>query len=303
MRSLVTGWDQIRDFPWQIVPLLLIATFGLYVIQLMGLAGLWTWSVRQLDIALPYHIGIQMWLMAFLSRYLPGGVWAYAYVASSGHTLNLPVRLITGSYMLQLLVRVWVGILTTVPLLLILFPNHPVQPDVLAVLLLFLVTLLTPVLLRPALDWGLRYIRLDTGGVLSLLLTPPLLLKLLAGFTLVQGILIMMLTLALQGLTAIDSFLSVYVALAYAVSMIIGLVVIFMPQGIGVREAAFAWLAAPVMSSSVAVTISLGLRVLVIFYDLLILLAIFGLRALGLLQVRKPDTPQTTDALTRPPDQ
>ena len=303
VRSLVVGWDQIRDFPWQIAPLLLVTAFGLYVTQLIGLAGLWTWSVRQLDIALPYNIGIQMWLMAFLSRYIPGGVWSYAYVASSGRTLNLPVRLVTVTYALQPLLRIWVGALTIVPILTILFPDHPLQPDILFLLLLLLITLSIPTLLQPFLIRSLRLIRLDTEGLLAILTTPPILPRILLYSVAIQGILVLMLTVVFSGLVAVDAPSAVYIALAYAVSTVVGLVVVFMPQGIGVREGTFAWLAAPVMSSSVAVTISLGLRLLLIVYDLLILLTIFGLQALGLLQARKPDTPQATDALTRPPDQ
>jgi len=55
---------------------------------------------------------------------------------------------------------------------------------------------------------------------------------------------------------------------AYLVSVVIGIAVVFLPGGIGVREAAFVWLAATQIDSREALQLALALRIAMSALDL-----------------------------------
>jgi uncharacterized membrane protein YbhN (UPF0104 family) len=78
----------------------------------------------------------------------------------------------------------------------------------------------------------------------------------------------------INGLIDVETGKASYLALAYLNSWFIGVMVLFVPQGLGVRESVFSLLARPMIPGSVAVTLAAGLRLLTIMHDIAIMLAV-----------------------------
>lgn len=269
--SLAAGWEQIQDFDWQITPLPLLLSFFVGAFYLSGRGALWTWNVKQLDIALSYRDGIRMWLTAHLSRYVPGGIWPYATVATTSNQLNLPGSVLTALFILHFLFVIWVNSLLALPLLFVWFADSPFRFDILIPVVFLIGTIAMPMVLRKMLTWIIRWRKISVPINIDKLTAPYTMFRTFGLFMGLQLTYLCLFFFVINGLIDINAAKAAYLSLAYLNSWFIGLLVLFVPQGLGVRESVFAILAAPFIPSAVAVALSAGLRLLTIAHDLSLL--------------------------------
>jgi hypothetical protein len=272
--SLWSGWDSIREMPWQIKPLLLLAALVFSLCYFVGRGLLWTYMMRSLDLPLSYHSGARMFVQAYVVRYLPGGFWPFVSIAASGHEAGLSKRVTTFALVMNTILVFWTSALLGLPLLYLIYPAAaswlvPALGGVLVVGFLLSLKLL-PALLSTAMRRGwmpshLNLARFSTTRNMLVLIGSMLVLNLLLLVSYLIGII---------GLLGLPLAQAVYLALAYNFAWFVGLIILFVPQGIGVREGTFVLLSAAVLAHPVAVALSIAMRLLTALRDLLILIAL-----------------------------
>jgi len=77
IKNLVSNWNQVKDFDWQFDYPLLIVSFVLQIMALFWLVKIWGGVLRHTGSSVSYFKLFKVWFFANLGRYLPGKVWQF----------------------------------------------------------------------------------------------------------------------------------------------------------------------------------------------------------------------------------
>lgn len=281
IRTLVTGWEQIRDFDWQVDILSMVSAFIILLIYFCGHGLLWSWSVRQLGMRLAYRTGLEIYIASLLAKYIPGGVWSFANVALSARQAHLPSAITVFMFAVNMLLVVWAAGLCAVPILPVVLPGFPLSTLLVFATMLAISLLVGPSMFRWLLKLLGRWQNLNGDWQIASITAYSNVTFLLAAALLLQMLSCVSFYLYLSALTDIARGDVVLVASAWSAAWFMGFIVLFVPSGLGVREVSLTFLLGSMMSPSVATAISLGHRVLSTFFDLLLLFLLvvsYGLR-------------------------
>lgn len=242
--------------------LLLLLSLAALVPALLFVSLRWSLTLRAMNVQVEWWTSIRIWFLSQAGRYLPGGVWSYVGRFYLGRT-EMAQETVIASMILETGLRV------------------------ISELLVFLFSL--PFWVR--IDFiGAKVILLPLGGIgLGLfLLQPPLLEKFsrlktlqkiglrpldLSGLryrTMLTLLAYYILTVLMVGgafYLLVATFCPISIRLlpaltgSFAISMVIGFLVPFVPGGWGVREGILAFLLSRMMPSSVAIVISIVARI------------------------------------------
>lgn len=280
--ALYNGRDQLSEFNWQgNIPTLLFA-LSLLVIYMIIQAGLWVWMVRRLNLPLSYGAGIPMYLWSQMAKYIPGGVWAFASVGVSGAQIGLPSTLLLLIYIISMLMVISVSALFALPIFINFFGDTPLLQWGVIIGLPVSLVLLVPVT-RWVVNFVVRWRKLEVGTEIERLTNYRTLFGLLLKFSACH--LFAAAAFFLYYTSLVDATLEegIYATMAWSGSWFIGILVVIVPSGLGVREATLSGLLALFVPSSVAVALSLGYRLFTTVLDLTLLggLLVYGLLKRG----------------------
>ena len=259
-------------------PLPFLAASAITVVTWFLLVRTWTWSLRWWGQALPMGQAVKIWFVTNLSRFVPGGIWQFAHVSAEALGARISPVAATGAILFQQLVLLGTGVALTAAL-------APVLPTAvtgtaspaavlgLASLAVIVVVILLPVAAPTLERWTGRLLRRQVTwptprhGELSAYVGT------LALPWLAYGLAFWLFGRALLGnaapalLPATAAFIGSYVA---------GIIAVFAPGGLGVREAALVALLSPVTGPAPALLLAVASR--------LWLVALEVLTALGVLE-------------------
>lgn len=253
-RVAAPQWSAIRDrdLAWRAGPLLLSAV--LIIANLAWMIGTWATSLRWCAAGVRYGDAARIWFTANLARFLPGAVLQFASLALMAARYRIPPAIATATVLLQQIVLLLTG--------------------------LGVIAVFTPVVLRAG-WWQAAFAIALLLGAAGVFLVPRLTRRLpiaglrelwsqlrpaqLAGFTamlvvpwLVYGVAFRLFAQGLLGhQTASWGF---YIA-AFTQSYVAGIIAVFAPAGLLVREAALISVLTPVVGAGDAVILAVGSRI------------------------------------------
>jgi len=266
-RVIYLQWQRVSEFDWRFDPLFLALSLAATSAWFPVRAFLWRAIVAHFGYPLPYRETIRIWVLGELTRYVPGTVWQYFSRIYLAGQWGVPASVTLSSALMELL---FMG-LAAVPLvlwhigdvfpivggaqrvLLLTFPFAALvllQPAVLNRLARFLLPRLkaeyTPIELSFAATVGLWSVCLGLWVVFG------------AGFALFARSLVPL--TAAQGLLLVSN---------YAASWLIGVITLFAPGGIGVREGVLGLLLGKMMPLGTALVVAVLSRLWLIALELL----------------------------------
>lgn len=277
--SLTDQWGEVREGAGNL-SLLLVG--GAFVAVLLSLTlSLLSWRSMLAGLGSPLPIGgaAGIFFVGQLGKYIPGSVWPVLAQMELGAAYGLPRAAVATTALLTMAVAVPVTLLLgllTIPAL--------VAEDASAYLWLFAVLpvaviMLSPPVLNPLLQLGLRLIRrapfpqrLTTGTVLRVALFA-------AGAHLLFGIQAWLLArdLGAEGIEVLPLAIG-----AFSLANVAGLLALPAPAGAGVREAVLVISLSPVLPVGQALLLALVSRVLLTVGDVLVAMAAFKFRTKGI---------------------
>jgi len=257
-----TNWNQVRDasFTFEVFPLLLstlLFAFS-YFIQI------WAWYLitLRLKIALSPSETLGSWFYSQLGKYLPGKIWLllsrfYFYESKGKSRENISVAL----YLEMVTMIVAAGLIFLAVLIFhqeIEFFTSWGQYGWLVLLSLFGLAFLHPKVLQKILNWVLvRWKREPISLSISYAHILWILFVCILSW-IVGGI---GFYLFIGSVYPVASQYILFLTGALAASSMLGLIAIFAPSGLGVREGALVYLLSFVMATPVAVIISILTRI------------------------------------------
>lgn len=273
VRTLVSGWDQLREEDWQLNIVRLVGASMTMLVYFAGQGLLWSWSVRQLGENLTYRSGLEIFITSQLAKYVPGGVWSFANVALNARQAGLSSTIMVFMFVVNMILVVWSASLCALPVLPTVLPDLPATTHQLLIAAILVASLTGgPLVLRRVLKLlaNRQHLKLH----LARLTTYPRVIFMLAASLLLHVLNCVSFFLYVSSLIDVPAGKEILVGSAWSAAWVMGFIVLFMPSGLGVREVSLVFLLGSVISPSITTAISLGHRVLLTAIDLFLLLLV-----------------------------
>ncbi len=256
-RHIWSTWRGLAEYQWSVAPLMLCAAFVLRVLAMSYSGIVWALQVRRADITASTTRVAAGALLSRLGKYIPGKVWA---VMGRGYFLSQEGPAVSSAMSLSALsqaVVVMSGLLWAIPVIPLVTGMPPWMPAVLATIPLLGLGVLHP----SVLEWA-------SAPVLRLLKRPPLRLNL--SFADVIYWLLLAMTRKIPGGLAFCAFVAALVDISWfqvplliciaAAAGVSGLLAVFAPGGLGIREGVLILLLSDIIGPESAIVVALGWR-------------------------------------------
>lgn len=269
VRKLATNWTELRaqDIVWSVRPLALVASVLIVWSAYALLIEAWRRVVVSMQQRLAYGDAARICMVSNLGKYIPGKVWAIAGNAVLAQRAGVEPHAAVAAAILNQALAIGSGvILVSVlsPAALGAYGNG----YVVATLVLGAVAIIAVLTLTSS--RALRLLQRVLPGSIPQLV--PVSLGVMLGSLAVNALAwagygIAFLVLA-RGLTPDASLGWSQATTVFTISYLVGLVALFAPGGVGVRESAFTLLLAPPLGLKLAVALALATRVLLTVTEL-----------------------------------
>ena len=263
--ALVDGWSAVSQYDWNLQPGVL--ALGCLVLLAFYLAS----GVGYLAIIDRLHHGgprplvmLDIWGRSLLGRYVPGNVLMVVGRVVLSYERGVPRRSTVAAMVYEQVLTVAVGAAGAVAFVAFYSGGGDGRLWLLALLPLGLL-FLTPRVFGPATAYVLRRFKREP---LPRLLATRTLFALVAWYTfaaVLLGVGIWLLVVSAAGTGSGDL---AYVGLAFLLSFAISMIAFIFPSGLGVREGVFALALAQNVPGSVAVALSVGVRLVLTLVEL-----------------------------------
>jgi hypothetical protein len=260
-----SSWDAAIDWPPMIAAsVLVLAAFALMVLT-------WSVSLQWWRATVSFLAALRIWSLSNLARFIPGAVWQFAGLAALAADEGISPVVATGAVLLQQLVLLATGIVVAV----VMAPGWaapvtggmpPIAAAAVAIGTLVVFVLVIP-LMMPAIGRALhRIVRREfawprPSHSAFAAYTGALVLPWLA-----YAAAFWLFGRALLGLSAPSLEIA---GGAFVASYVAGIVAVFAPAGIAVREAALVAMLAPVIEARAALLLAIGSRLWMIALEIL----------------------------------
>jgi len=236
------------------------------------LAGIYatflSWRAGLTDLGAPLHLagGMRVFFLGQLGKYLPGSIWPAVTQMRLGRDYNVPQRASGAAVVVFMLMVIGTGLLVGVPVIPLLGAGATDEYHWLALVLPLAMLLAAPPVLNRLIALALRVARrpplpapLSFGGILQA-----------AGWSIAAWLLYGVQVFVLARQLGADGgwLLLLQCTGAFAVAFVSGPLLLVVPAGAGVREAALLLLLGPTITAPRAAVIAVVSRLLFIVGDL-----------------------------------
>lgn len=255
------NWNQVKDASFTLRPFPLILSTLIFAFSYFIQIWAWYLITMKLGIAIPIRETLESWFYSQLGKYLPGKVWLllsriYSYGSKGKSKKVISVAL----YFEMVTVIVAGGFIFLTALLF--FKEAPPFFQGKQIGLLFFLFILTslslhPRILQKAFNWVLVRFKKEP---MVLSISYPDILWILFYCILAWGVGGLGFYLFVDSVYPVSSTYGLFLTGALAISSTAGLIAIFAPSGLGVREGALVYLLSTIMPVPIAVVISILTR-------------------------------------------
>lgn len=282
-------WNQVKDVPFTLQPFPFILSTLIFAFSYFIQVWAWYLITLKLGIAASFPETIESWFYSQLGKYLPGKVWLllsrFYFYESKGMSRK---RISVALYLEMAAVIVAAGLIFLAALILFkeMGPSYSGGPFwglVLAFILLAFI-FLHPKVLQGILNWILVQFKKE-----------PILLSI--SYSNIVWILFVCIVAWMIGgigfyffvdsVYPVSSNYILFLTGALAISSILGLIAIFAPGGLGVREGALVYLLSFMMATPVAVIISILTRIWMTLIEIGLIGMVYLLRQIQKRKKRK----------------
>ncbi len=255
------NWNQVREASFTFKPFSLILSTLIFAFSYFIQIWAWYLITLRLGIAISWGETLEGWFTSQLGKYLPGKIWLllgrFTYYESRGKSKKI-ISVALYFETVTLLVAAGLIFLGTFPFFREMGPFYSGKQSWWLILLcLFAFIFLHPWVLQKILNWFLLKFKRDP---ISLSISYPNILWILIVCIFVWVVEGFGFYLFIDSITPVSEKYILFLTGALAISTTLGLIAIFAPSGLGVREGALVYLLSLMMATPVAVVISILTR-------------------------------------------
>jgi glycosyltransferase 2 family protein len=265
--ALVDGWSQVSDYNWELRLGWLLGGGAVLVVAFWVASTAYVHVVTRLQGTPVRHAELRrVWGISLLGRYVPGNVLMVAARLELGHDLGVPRRISFAASVYEQVLLLAAGALASVAFLV--FFSDLGQG---ATLWLIAFVPLGAVALHPRVFQRLSgaALRKLRRAPLSSVLSGPEVTLAFAAYAVVQLLVGLAAWLMVRSATGPAVGGPFFTALAYQLAFTISMLAFVFPSGLGIRDGALALALAERLPGSVAIAVSIGLRVAMTVFELI----------------------------------
>jgi len=256
----VDNFDKLKTFDWQFDIIYLLSSFLFLLLLLMSIAFAWSYLLNCLGYRISYIRLMSIWFKSQPGKYLPGRVMMF--VTRTLYTMKHKVRGtdIFLSHVLEVIIICVATLLIGLPVINKVLPQYSIFAILFmaAVVLGFLVFTFVPGILIKSLQLlKIKKNIIPDNKQFSILKKINVLIIYLVGWFL-GGLGFFLLV---NSITPMGAEQFMFLTSAFALSWLVGLLAIFAPAGIGVREGVLSLLLTEIMPLEQAVVIAVVARI------------------------------------------
>ena len=262
-KQIAPHWPEIsaRQFAWQPAPLILGSVVVLATLTV--LLGAWITSLRWCAVRITALDAAKVWFTANLARFLPGGVWQFASLAVMSSRYGMSTAAATATVLLEQIVLLITGLAVVAVFTPTVLQASWWQAALVVGIILGVVLLALPRREARLGRWLGRYVP-SLNQVWSQLGARHLLLffVILIAPWLMYGTAFRFLAVGLlgEGSASVGASWGFYIA-AFTGSYLAGVIAVFAPAGLFVREAAMIGVLTPVIGGADAAILAVASRI------------------------------------------
>jgi len=253
------NWSSLKDYEWHFNYLYLAASFIVLFAYYICVSFGWYFTILKMKVKVSFLKILKIRAISELSRYLPGMIWHIAGRAYFAKKIGISSIKTVTSYAIELIINIIAGFI----IFLIALPFFLGSEQIVKILPFIIVVplgliLVHPKILNRVLNLGLKILKKPKVKLEFKYKDILLLILLYFIFWIVVGFAFWLLINSIYPI-GISKF--IIITGAYAISWAIGLLILFVPGGIGVREGVLAALLSLYMPLPIAIIISLVSRI------------------------------------------
>ncbi|MDP3025386.1 MAG: lysylphosphatidylglycerol synthase transmembrane domain-containing protein [candidate division Zixibacteria bacterium] len=270
-KSLFTNWTKVRDYHWELNYPLLIISFFLFSLVYLFLIKVWLSLLKKVGSDLSFWKMFKIWFISNIGKYLPGKVWTVVGMIYLLEKEGVPKRNgLTTSIIGQALSVLSAFILSFTLLGFTLYEKiFSKNPGIFFLTILFSIAVLIivayPKLLQISINLGLSLAKKER---INLELRSRDLLLYLAYYIFSWFLFGLAFMVFIQSITQVNWNLYFSLTGAFAFSLTIGFLAVFVPGGLGVREGILVLLLSLYFPLPVATLISIFSRLYISIVEL-----------------------------------
>jgi hypothetical protein len=270
--SELSAWDASISWPPLLAASLLVLAAFVFMV------ATWSASLRWWNTAVPVLPALRIWSLSNLARFIPGGIWQFAGLAALAAEEGVSPVAATGAVLLQQIVLLATGIVvaaTLAPAWIAPFAGGlpPWATITLTLTGLALLIVVIPASLQPLSRRFQRLVRRDVT-------LPRPTTRSFASYVLAlvmpwvaYAVAFWLFALAMLN-TSTPTFL--VAGGAFVASYVVGILAVFAPAGIAVREAALVAMLTPAIDARSALVLAIGSRLWMIVLEIVMALVVIG---------------------------
>lgn len=270
-KSVYANWLKVRTYEWHFNYVLLVISFCIILTVSIFMIVIWRHILGQFNAHLPFRKAFKIWFLSSLGRYIPGKVWQVIGMAYLTNKEGIAAEISITSALLAQVLSFIPGMILGLFTVMFFIPN--IQLPGWIYLALILVPLGIMIVYPPVLEWtvnrinrilGRKKVRFNAtfrGNLYTMFLY-------LCAWV-VHGVAFFVFT---RSITFVDISHIVPFLGIFAGAYLIGLIAVFVPGGLGVREGLLAGLLSAFFPFPVAVAIAFGSRIWITLAELLCVL-------------------------------
>jgi uncharacterized membrane protein YbhN (UPF0104 family) len=260
VRWLFANWSELSQLEWQVNYWVLILSIGLGVISLFLFAVSWKLTLRVLSTDLSWRQSLRVWMFSQAAKYIPGNIWNLVGRVHLSENENVPrSESIISVWLETLLLLTAISLLSTL-ILLSAIPTAIGYVVIASIVVLAGVLALQPVVFNQVLPKAISLIsHREIANDFSIT------------FRNLVGLLFSFLLAAVVAGGAFFSFVNAFYIFPIGMlprfiginsaALLLGMLVPFVPGGLGIREGVLTFLLSAYMPTSLAVVIALLSRI------------------------------------------
>jgi uncharacterized membrane protein YbhN (UPF0104 family) len=257
-RRLYIDWQELKDYDWHVQPFWLVLSFAFLILWWVALSLGWSFLLHRLKVNLPFKMGFKFWAISQLGRYLPGKFWHILGRAYFCAEKDIEKSVTVASALLEVaLMAIAAGLIFLLALPLMTSAH---SLDMVFYILVIPLGLLSihPLLFSKVFSFAAKKLRV-TGFQLDLSYVKMLsFVGIHMTLWLVCGLAFFLFVNSVHRVSWNEFF---PVTGTYAIAWIMGLLSVFTPGGLGVREGALGVLLTNYMPAPIAVVVALLSRI------------------------------------------
>jgi glycosyltransferase 2 family protein len=270
--ALIDGWSKVSDYDWELRPAWLVAGGALLIVALWLTSIAYSHVVARLHRAPVPHAELRrVWAISILGRYVPGNVMMVAGRLELGRDLGIPRRISLAASVYEQVLLLASAALSSVAFLVIF-------SDLGRGARLWLIALvpLGAVALHPGVFRRLSaaVLRKAGRGPLPSVLSAREVALAFTAYAAVQMLIGLAAWLMVRSATGPPVGGPFFTALAYQLAFTVSMLAFIFPSGLGVRDGVLALALAERLPGSVAVAVSIGLRLAMTVFELVFVAAV-----------------------------